>query len=54
MGWRLLSPSDLSQSLLIGGGLLVPCSLPAPPVLRYLVHVVTEVPGPGQWGWQWF
>ena len=29
--WRLLSPFDLSQILPIGGGLLVPCSLPGPP-----------------------
>ena len=54
MGWHLLSPSDLSQILLVGGGLLVPCSLPAPPVLRYLVHVLAVVPGPGRRGWWWF
>ena len=29
--WCLLSPSDLSWILPIGGGLLVSCSLPAPP-----------------------
>ena len=27
---------DLSQTLLVGGGLLVPCSLPGPPVVKLL------------------
>ena len=30
----LLSPFDLSRILLIDGGLLVPCSLPGPPVVK--------------------
>ena len=53
MDWHLLSPFDLSQIPLVGGGLLFPCSSPAPPVLRCLVQVVTVVPGPGRRGWQW-
>ena len=32
--WCLLSPFDLSQILLVGGGLLVPCSLPESPVIK--------------------
>ena len=32
--WHLLSPFDLSQILPAGGGLLVPHSLPGPPVAR--------------------
>ena len=32
--WRLLSPFDLSRILLVGGGLLVPCSLPGSPVVK--------------------
>ena len=35
-----VSPLDLSRTLPVGGGLLVPCSLPGPPV-------VTMVPGQG-------
>ena len=31
-GGRMVSPFDLSQTLLVGGGLLVPCSLPGPAV----------------------
>ena len=34
MDWFLLSPFDLSQILLVGGSLLVPHSLPGPPVVR--------------------
>ena len=30
----VVSPFDLSQTLPVGGGLLVPCSLPGPPVLK--------------------
>ena len=32
--WCLLSPFDLFKILLVGGGLLVPCSLPGSPVLK--------------------
>ena len=31
---HVVSPFDLSQTLLVGGGLLVPCSLPGPPVIK--------------------
>ena len=36
---------DLSQTLLVGGSLLVPCSLPGPPLVKQLTQVVTMVPG---------
>ena len=32
--YGLASPFDLSRILLVGGGLLVPCSLPGPPVVK--------------------
>ena len=44
---QVVSPFDLSQTHLVGGGLLVPCSLPEPPVLKQLMQVVTIVPGQG-------
>ena len=31
---HVVSPFDLSRTLLVGGGLLVPCSLPGPPVIN--------------------
>ena len=34
MDWRLLSPFDLSRILPVGGSLLVPHSLPGPPVVK--------------------
>ena len=42
---HVLSPFDLSRTLLVGGGLLVPCSLPGPPVIKQLMQIVTMVPG---------
>ena len=39
------SPFDLSRTLLVGGGLLVPFSLPGPPVVKQLMQMVTMVPG---------
>ena len=42
---QVVSPSDLSRTLLVGGGLLVPCSLPGPPVVKRLMQMVTMVPG---------
>ena len=33
--------------LLVGGGLLVPCFLPGPPVIKQLMQMVTTVPGQG-------
>ena len=44
---QVVSPFDLSQTLLVGGGLLVPCSLPGPPVVKQLMQMVTMVPGQG-------
>ena len=35
---------DLSQTLPVGGGLFVPCSLPGPPVIKQLMQMVTMVP----------
>ena len=35
-----VSPFDLSRTLPVGGGLLVPCSLPGPPVVKQLVQMV--------------
>ena len=43
----MVSPFDLSQTLLVGGGLLVLCSLPGPPVVKQLMPVVTVMPGQG-------
>ena len=41
-------PFDLSRTLPVGGGLLlVPCSLPGPPVVKQLMQIVTVVPGQG-------
>ena len=45
----MVSPFDLSQTLPVGGGLLVPCSLPGPPVLKQLTQTVTMVLGQGGW-----
>ena len=44
---QVVSPFDLSRTLLVGGGLLVPCSLPGPSVLKQLMQMVTMVPGQG-------
>ena len=46
---QVVSRFDLSWTLLVGGGLLVPCSLPGPPVIRQLMQMVTMVPGQGGW-----
>ena len=37
-------PFDLSRTLPVDGGLLVPCSLPEPPVVKQLIQIVTMVP----------
>ena len=42
---HVVSPFDLSQTLLVGGGLLVPYSLSASPVIKQLMQMVTMVPG---------
>ena len=44
---QVVSPFDLSQTLPFGGGLLVPCSLPGPPVVKQLMQMVTMAPGQG-------
>ena len=44
---HVVSPFDLSQTLPVGGGLLVPCSLEGPPVVKQLMQMVTMVPGQG-------
>ena len=46
---HVVSPFDLSRTLLVGGGLLVPLSLPGPPVVNQLMQMVTMVPGQGGW-----
>ena len=40
---HMVSCFDLSRTLLVGGGFLVTCSLPGPPVVKQLT--------PGQGGW---
>ena len=44
---QVVSPFDFSRTLLVGGGLLVPCSLPGPPVVKQLMQMVTVMPGQG-------
>ena len=44
---HVVTPLDLSRILLVGGGLLVLCSLPGPPVIKQLMQMVTMVPGQG-------
>ena len=44
---HVVSPFDLSQSLLVGGGLLVLYSLSGSPVIKQLMQMVTMVPGQG-------
>ena len=41
------SPSDLSQTLPVGGGLLVSYSLSGSPVIKQLMQMVTMVSGQG-------
>ena len=48
MDWSLPSPFDFSRILLVGGSLLVPCSLPGPPFVRRLLQVHSLVPGKGR------
>ena len=42
---HMVSPSDLSWSLPVGGGLLVPFSLPGPPVIKQFKQMVARDPG---------
>ena len=43
------SPFDLSQTLPVGGGLLVPYSSSGSPVIKQLMQMVIMVPGQGAW-----
>ena len=42
---HVVSPLNLSRALPVGGGLLVPCSLPGPLVWKQLMQMVIMVPG---------
>ena len=42
-----VSPLDLSRTLLVDGGLLVPYSLSGSPVIKQRMQMVTMVPGQG-------
>ena len=44
---QVVSPFDLSRTLPVGGGLLVPYSLSGSPVIKQLIQMVTMVPGQG-------
>ena len=44
---HVASPFDLSQTLPVGGGLFVLCSLPGPPVIKLLTQMVAMVPVQG-------
>ena len=43
----MVSPFDLSRTLPVGGGLLVPYFLSGSPVIKQLMQMVTMVPGQG-------
>ena len=47
MDGQLVSPLDLSGTLPVDGGLLVPYSLSGSPVIKQLMQMVTMVPGQG-------
>ena len=47
MDGHAVSPLDLSRTLRVGGGLLVPNSLSGSPVIKLLMQMVTTVPGQG-------
>ena len=47
MDGHAVSPFDLSRTLLVGGSLLVPCSLPVSPVIKQLMQVVYYGAWPG-------
>ena len=44
---QAVSPFDLSRTLLVGGGLLVPYSLSGPLVIKQVMEMLTTVPGQG-------
>ena len=41
---HVVSPFELFQTFPVGGGLLVPCSLAGPPVVKQFMQMVTVVP----------
>ena len=45
MDGHTVSPLDLSPTLLVGVGLLVPYSFSGSPVIKQLMQMVTMVPG---------
>ena len=45
MDGHAVPPFDLSRTLSVGGGLLVPRSLSGSPVIKQLLQMVTMVPG---------
>ena len=47
MDGQAVSPLDLSRTLPVGGGLLVPYSLSESPVIKQLMQMVIMVPGQG-------
>ena len=47
MDGHAVSPFDLSRTLRVGGGLLVPYSLSGSPVIKQLMQMVTMMHGPG-------
>ena len=47
MDGHVVSPFDLSGTLPVGGGLLVPYSLSGSPIIKQLMQMVTMVPGQG-------
>ena len=44
---HVVSPFDLSRTLLVGSDLLVPCSLPGSPIVNQLMQMVAMVLGRG-------
>ena len=49
MAGHAVSPLDLSQTLPVGGGLLVLYFLSGSPVIKQFMQMVTKVPGQGGW-----
>ena len=47
MDVHVVSPFNLSRTLPVGGGLLVPYSLSGSPAIKQLMRMVTMVPGQG-------
>ena len=47
MDRHVVSPFDLSGTIPVGGGFLVPYSSPGPPVVKQLMRMVTRESGQG-------